>query len=406
MEKFSYKAYDQAGTIQHGEIDAVDWENAKIKLKNQGFIPVKINRIHKGSAVENWFSTKFRGGRKAGLADLELFSAEISLLLKNGIKIDKSLLTVKDRIKNRQLAGIVNEMYVNIRKGEHLSAAIQRYPEIFDSLYVNIIQVGEKTGNLAGAFSRIAQNLAFKKEINSKYRQALVYPLIILIVCLLSVFFIFNFIIPKFALIFNDVENIPVYTRMLLSLSDFVRTWQLAILAGCGMAVILLYRIRNKPWLQKAGDKVVLRLPLINRLCRVWEALRFSSAMASLLDSGVLLSEALELAVSAVGNRYLHQELQPVVAEVRQGNTLSSSLVKTGFMPENYEALLTAGEEAGTLTEIFAEIESRLKITFEDKVLAFVTLVEPLLIIVMGLMVGGVVIMMLLSMVSINDIGL
>ncbi len=406
MEKFSYRAYDQAGTIQHGEIDAVDWENAKIKLKKQGFIPVKIDKVNKGSAVEKWLNARFRGGRKASLADLELFSAEISLLLKNGIKIDKSLLTVKDRIKNRQLAGIVDEMYVNIRKGEHLSAAMQQYPDIFDSLYVNIIQVGEKTGNLAGAFSRIAQNLAFKKEINSKYRQALIYPLVILIVCLLSVFFIFNFIIPKFALIFTDVDNIPVYTRMLLSLSDFLRTWQLAMLAGIGIATMVLYRIRNKIWLRRIKDKIVLRIPLINNVCKVWEALRFSSAMASLLDSGVLLSEALELAVSAVGNRYLRQALQPVVAEVRQGNTLSSSLVKTGFMPENYEALLTAGEEAGTLTEIFSEIESRLKLTFENKVLAFVTLIEPLLIIVMGLMVGGVVIMMLLSMVSINDIGL
>jgi len=135
MEKFSYKAYDQAGTLQHGEIDAVDWENAMSRLKKQRFIPVKIDKIKKGSVVEEWFRTRFHGGRKASLADLELFSAEISLLLKNGIKIDKSLLTVKDRIQNRQLAGIVDEMYVNIRKGEHLSAAIQQYPDVFDSLY-------------------------------------------------------------------------------------------------------------------------------------------------------------------------------------------------------------------------------------------------------------------------------
>lgn len=401
MPTFIYKAYDVAGAVHEGEIPAVNTESARFKLKELGLIPVKIDKME---AASSRFMDFLQFERKPGLAEIEFLMSKISLLLKNGVKVDRAFEIAKKGIRKRKFRRIIDDVYEDIRKGTALSFSLEKHPDIFDPLCISIVRIGEATGHLAQAFSDISSNLSFRRSITSKTRQALVYPSIILAVCLISIFFIFNYIVPKFSVIFSGIEDLPVYTHMLLAVSAFFRKYQIILIIGCLLLTVLVSRWKKTAWFKRATDALVLKIPVVRHLCFTLENLRFTSALAILLRSGVVLSDALDYAVKSIGNIFLNKRLLVVRNEIRQGNKLSETMAKTGFLPDTFDGLLEVGEQTGNLSEVFFEMEKRLKTDYEDRVTGLITLVEPILIIIMGLVVGSVVVVMLLSMVSINDI--
>jgi type II secretory pathway component PulF len=401
MERFAYKAYDAAGALKLGEIAALDTESAKFKLKEQGLIPVTIKAIDERSArIQGLFKIR----RRPRLSDLEFFTSKMSILLKNGIKVDRAFDITRDGIQNETLREIIGNIHEEIRRGTPLSAALEKYPAVFEPLYTGIVRIGEATGNLAEAFSDMADTLSFQRSIITKTQQALLYPAVIFFVCLGAVFFVFNFIVPKFSVIFAGIEQLPLYTNLLLSVSAFFRTYQFVLLMGLVLVIFAIRRMRKEKWVKARQDALVLKIPVVKDLFVTLENLRFASALAILLRSGVVLSDALDHAVRSVGNLFLQKRLLMVRNDVRQGKKLSETMAKTSFLPNTFDGLLEVGEQTGNLSEIFHEIESRLKVMYENKIAAFLTLIEPIMIILMGLVVGSVVVVMLLSMVSISDI--
>lgn len=401
MERFAYKAYDAAGALKQGEITALDTESAKFKIKEQGLIPVTINSVDERSTrIKDLFKIR----RRPQLSDIEFFTSKMAILLKNGIKVDKALDLTQNGIHNETLREIIRNMYEDIRRGTPLSAALEKYPAVFEPLYTGIVRIGEASGNLAEAFSDMADTLSFQRSIIAKTQQALLYPAVIFFVCLGAIFFVFNFIVPKFSVIFSGIEQLPFYTSLLLSVSTFFQTYQLIILIGLVLLIYAAHRMKKKRWYKTRQDALVLRIPLVKDLFIILENLRFASALALLLKSGVVLSDALDHAFRSVGNVFLQRRLQIVRNEVRQGKKLSETMAKTGFLPNTFDGLLEVGEQTGNLSEVFHEIESRLKVMYENKIAAFLILIEPIMIILMGLVVGSIVVVMLLSMVSINEI--
>lgn len=401
MDSYVYKAFDSTGAVQEGEIPAVSFESARFKLKEKGFTPVSIKKKEKDAFS---YLSSFRFERNIGLADIEFVTSKISILLKNGVKADRAFELARNGISNSAFKKILEGIYEDIRKGIPLSEAIAKYPHIFDSLYVSIVKIGEATGKLSDVFSDIASGLSFKREVASKTRQAMAYPAVILFVCLASVFFIFNFIVPRFSVVFSGVRELPVYTEMLLSVSLFFQKYQWGLLTGSMALVFLFFRVKEKMWFKRSIDLLLIRIPVVNNLCITLENLRFTSALATLLRNGVVLSDALDYAVNAISNNVLKKRMVFLKNDVRQGVPLSEAMAKTGFFPDVFDGLVEVGEQTGNLAEIFQEMEVRLKSLYENRVSALITLVEPLMIIFMGLIVGAIVVVMLLSMVSINDI--
>lgn len=401
MEKFVYKAYDMAGAVKEGEIPAINTKSARFKIKELGLIPVKIDKIDKKSGR---FMDFIQYKRKPGFAEIEFITSKISLLLKNGIRIDRAFEITKKSITNRRLKKIIDEIYDDIRKGSPLFLSLEKHQDIFSPLYISIIRIGEATGHLSRSFSDISSNLSFQRNIISKTKQALIYPTIILFVCLISIFFIFNYIVPKFSVIFSGIEDLPVYTHVLLSVSGFFRKYQLLLVAGTFMLAVIAPRLIKQKWFKKAKDSLVLRLPVVSLLCYTLENLRFASSLAVLLKSSVVLSEALDYAEKSIGNIFLRKKLLFVKNEVRQGNSFSETMAKTGFLLDTFDGLLEVGEQTGNLGEVFLEMEKRLKTIYEDRITGLITLFEPLVIIIMGFIVGSIIVIMLLSIVSINDI--
>ena len=402
MEIFLYRAYDANGTIHEGKLQALSVEAAKIKLKDDGLIPVKITKNESSDFnIIEWL----KKARKPSSQEIEFFTSKVALLLKNGVKIDQALEIALKGLKSTKFQKIIEEIYAEMRKGTSLSECLRNYPEVFGPLYINVVKIGEATGRLALVFERIANNLKFQEAIKSKTRQALIYPMSVLIVSLLSILFIFDFIVPKFSVIFSDNQRLPDYTQLLLAVSKFVRNYQLhLLLILLGAFILAKHASAKNNTFRKIRDRLVLALPITKGLSLALENLRFSAAMSLLLQSGVALGEAIDLAIASISNTFLRQRLAAVKKEVRAGIRLSESMAKSGFLSSSFDGLLEVGEQTGNLGEIFHEMESRLQNEYENKVQALITLIEPLLIVVMGIIVGSIVIIMLLSIVSVTDV--
>ena len=401
MKNFVYTAYDGAGARHQGELSAINTESAKFKLKELGLIPVKIDHV---DTAANKVNELLQFNRRPRLSEVEFLTSQLSLLLKNGVKIDRALEIAKKGIRNNRLRKIVDEVCDDVRRGTPLSVSLEKNLDVFDLLYVSIVRIGEATGRLPDIFADLASNLNFRQKISVKTRQAMIYPSIIFIVCLLSVLFIFNFIVPKFTVLFSGMRDLPIYTDILLGVSDIFRKYQFIMLATIVGFSILIVQIRKKGRFRSLMDVVVLRVPITRQLCYTLENLRFTSSLAILLKSGVVLTEALDYAIKSIGNIFLRKQLMIVKDEIKQGKKFSAAMAKTGFLPDVFDGLMEVGEQTGNLSEVFSEMEKRLRSLYEERVTALITVIEPIMIIFMGLVVGSVVVVMLLSMVSISDI--
>jgi len=401
MKNFVYTAYDGAGARHQGELSAINTESAKFKLKELGLIPVKIDHV---DTAANKVNELLQFNRRPRLSEVEFLTSQLSLLLKNGVKIDRALEIAKKGIRNNRLRKIIGEVCDDVRRGTPLSVSLEKNLDVFDLLYVSIVRIGEATGRLPDIFADLASNLNFRQKISVKTRQAMIYPSIIFIVCLLSVLFIFNVIVPKFTVLFSGMRDLPIYTDILLGVSDIFRKYQFIMLAAIVGFSILIVRIRKKGRFRSLMDVVVLRVPITRQLCYTLENLRFTSSLAILLKSGVVLTEALDYAIKSIGNIFLRKQLMIVKDEIKQGKKFSAAMAKTGFLPDVFDGLMEVGEQTGNLSEVFSEMEKRLRSLYEERVTALITVIEPIMIIFMGLVVGSVVVVMLLSMVSISDI--
>jgi type II secretory pathway component PulF len=403
MNQYTYTAYDVAGAKHQGEISAVDLRSAQFKIKEMGLIPVKLDVL---SALQKSVSSRFQilARIKPGLSDVEFFSSQMAMLLKNGIRIDKALGTTVKTIRNVQFKRAAVQIHNEIRSGIALSRSLEKFPDIFDPMYISIASIGEATGKLAGAFEQIAANLSFRKNVRSKTRQALIYPSVIFMVCVLSIVFIFNFVVPKFEVLFSGMKTLPIYTELLLTISRFFTEYQWWLL-GVAIAVPIWVKQMNKIQTVKSlMDMLLINIPVVRYLSYSLENLRFVSSMAILLKSGILLVDALGYAIRSIGNVRVQKQLISARGEVKQGRKLSEALTRTGFLPEIYIGVIEVGEQTGNLTEIFSDMEARFKDDYENRLAAMITLLEPIMILVMGLIVGSVVVIMLLSIVSVNDL--
>jgi len=402
MQRFRYIAYDQSGARQEGEVSSLDAESARIKVKDQGLIPTSILPVKSNRNIAAWRNL-LPGGGRPGASDIEFLTAQMVILLKNGIKIDRALETASRSVANPKLKQIVNQLNGDVRSGQPLASALGRYADIFSPLYISVVAIGEATGRLAEAFSELAGNLAFHKEVTSKTRQALAYPAVILVVCILSVVFIFNFVVPRFETLFSRMANPPLATQILLHLSRLFQQMQWGLLIGVAAVPIVMQRLLKKAAFRNLIDTLLLNLPITRRLIYALENLRFVSSMSMLLQSGVLLVDALSFSIQSIGNRQIRRRLLSVRDGVKQGQPLSGTIAKTGFFPDVYTGVLEVGEQAGNLMAIFRDMEHRMRTAYEQQLTVLITLIEPVMIVVMGGIVGSIVVVMMLSIVSLQQ---
>ncbi len=402
MPAFSYKAYDNSGAVVEGEIEAQHLNGAIAQIKSEQLKPVSVTPLAENKATAfNLFSKS-----TVTIDDIEFITAELSLLLKSSVKIDKSLAVLASAKSTGPLADLLNALSSDVRHGLPLSEALAKHPKIFDKLYINLVKIGESSGNLTTVFAGLAKDLKYKKELRKKIIQAVTYPAVIFAVCIFSVLFIFNFVVPKLTVMFNDVAELPLYTQVLLSVSDWIQNYQLYLAAGICLLFVALKWSLQQGYFEHQFDEAMLRFPVLKSSITLIERIRFSSSMSLMLSSGVKLDQALVLSAGNIKNTVISRTLSTVNSKVRKGESISSSLQKSRLFSNLFISLLEVGEESGQMAPVFEEISSRSRDEFSTWTDRMTSLIEPIMILFMGGVVGSVVVVMLMSIVSVNDIGI
>lgn len=399
MALFRYEVFDSAGARSTGEIEASSLQQARTLLTKQGLLVKSVEEIKSQSSG---FSISFE---RITLADIEFLTSELSVLLDAGLKIDKGIELLRTSSKKPQLTVMLDKISKQMRSGKQLSEALSHFPEHFDPLYVNLVSIGEATGKLADVFKELSKDLSFKRELQQKVMQALTYPMVILIVCVISVLFIFNYVVPNMASLFAGQEDLPVYTSILLGSAAWLQKYQLLLGLGVIAVVGALLVFRKHPVLQQIKQQLNTKVPVIKSAVVLIERIRFNSGLSMMLNAGVALDQALQLASGNIRNTSLRQEILIALAKIKRGDQLSTSLRQTRLFPDFFASLLKVGEESGQLARIFNEIAQRSQREFSNWVTRVTALLEPLLIVVMGGIVGGVVVVMMLSITSVTDAG-
>ena len=400
MRIFVYQAYDNLGAKITGEIDAPDLEQAKVLLDGRDFMVVSVTEQTSLRQELGFLSRK-----RVSAKELEFLTSELSLLLNSGVTIDRGLAVIKRNSTSAPQASLVTALHDAVRSGESLSDAMLAEPEVFSPLYINLVKLGESSGTLPKIFSRLSEDIKFQSELRSKVIQALTYPAIIFLVCIMCIVFIFNYIVPQMSGIFQGVPEIPAYTAFLLGVSGWMIKYQWYMLLSFIVLVYLTIIGLEKSSSARRINNALLMLPAVKNVLVLVERIRFNTAIALMLESGILIDRCLEMAVDSVKNQAIQQELKIAKDRVKKGESLSKALRVSPLYPDFSLSLIEVGEESGELEPVFLELSSRARREFESWVDKMTSLLEPLLILVMGGIVGGVVVTMLLSIVSVNDVG-
>ena len=400
MALFSYKAYDNSGAKVEGQIEAKDKLAALSDLKKQNLLPSEVKVLADAKqSILNF-------NNKVTLSDLEFLTSELSLLLESGVRIDRGIDIIKRTKAKPALAKLLNSISANLKKGKSLSESVREHGDIFDPLYCNLIELGEASGNLSEIFAGLATDLKFRRDLQRKIISSLAYPLVIFFVCLLSIFFIFNFIIPKMSAMFTDVEALPWYTSMMLSTSEWMIKYQGFLVIGTIVSIFGLIAATKQPKFIKWWQGLSLKLPVVKTAVVTVERIRFNSGLAMMVKAGVQIDKAIGLSAGNIKNQILQREIVIAKNKTKGGSALTPALKQTSLYPDFFISLLEVGEESGNLARVFEEIANRSRQEFESWTERMTTLLEPLMILFMGGFVGGVVVVMLLSMVSINELGI
>jgi len=390
---FSYQAYNRTGKPEKGEISASSIAEAQLMLSEQGLLVLKVSEVKLNDRTS-----------RVKLGDIEQSTEQLAILLNNGLKIDKAL-TVLSRTNSKSGIGRVwKTILEEIKKGKSLSEAIEFRADIFSTLYCEMVKIGESTGNLPKVFTRLSENLRFQIALKNKVMQAISYPIFILLVCVSAIWAIFNFVVPSMSSMFESMEEVPSYTQFLLDVSNNVQQYQVHFLVLLAITAMSCFYMLSQYKTRQKFLSFLVKLPLIKGITTKSDRIRFATALQLTLESGVNLSSALKLASETVISVDLKHDLQIISQQVSAGSDLSSTLQAVKLYDDIALSLITVGEESGTLANSFREIASRSRDSFETWLMKFTALLEPLLILVMGGVVGSVVIIMLLSIVSINDV--
>lgn len=403
MPLFRYDGFDAAGGRVNGTLDAVSVEAALSELRARGVLPSSLVRAEHSA---DWRTALGVTKTSVGLGDLEFLTAELSLLLDSGVRIDRAIGILQRAGKSAAMSSLLNSLAVDLKGGRQLSEAAAKHPEVFDKLYVNLVALGEAGGRLPDVFRRLAEDLRFQRELRQKILSASTYPFVVAGVCVIALLFIFNFVVPNLESLFADATELPWYTAALLGASSFMRQWQWLLFGLLFVIGFFVWRYRTSTVVIDFFDQLLIDTPGLRDALAMVERIRFSSGLGLMLEADLPVDRALTLATGNIRHGLLRREMTTAVERVKRGEQLSKALRQTRLFPDYFASLLEVGEEGGELAKVFNEIARRSREAFSTWALRLTTLLEPLLILVMGLVVGGVVVIMMLSITSVTEVGL
>lgn len=401
MNDFAYKCVDVSGKNVAGVISAGDPREAKSKLKERGLLVLDLaQKSPAGKRV--WYF-----GKKINDEDLYNLAREFCILLGAGMKIDFALRTVIDSVTKPELREILSKILQDISSGKSVTQAFADTGK-FSPLMTATIHVGESVGDLKSAFDNFATYMRFQINFKNEIRNATTYPAFLLFASAITLLVIFKLIIPRFFSIFGEgsLGTLPLPAKMLYSISNALDVSSLYVLGGIAALFFILKRSGYLADFYSRAHASLIFLPLIGRLNLYLELSRFSFSMFSMLKSGIEFIKALRLSAGLIQNKHLRESIEPAIAQIREGKPIAAAFAQISLLPSMVPNMIKVGEESGNLREIFFEIHQMFDERFKNTVKRVLVLIEPVIITLMGLVVGFIVISLILTVMSASNIKL
>ena len=400
MTTYFFKAVASDGKVRTGTFPAENDRAVAKELRRQGLIPVYVGLEQKKS-----FELKLPSFGAAKRKDVLFFTQELATLLNAGVPLDRALSITTELTEKAQFRGVLLDVLRVVKGGRTLADSLGTHPEYFGDLFVNMVRAGEASGSLAIVFEQLSEFEKTRDELRSFIISSMIYPALLTLVGLSSIFLLMTFVVPRFASVFEQSRmQVPTPTRIMLETSRFVQSYAwIAVVAVIALIVThqtYIRTVEGRLW----WDTFRLRLPLLGESMRKAETARFARAMATLVANSVPLVQSIGIAGAILNNRKIAGALDAVIQGVKRGEGIAGPLRKTGQFPALAGHLLSVGEETGRLDKMFARMAEIYEEETRSSIKRFTSLFEPLVILVMGVMVGALILSLMMAITSINEV--
>ena len=399
MPEYRYQAKQGPEKLIEGVIEAASETAAIEKISQQGYVPVMIsleNKIKKEAAGP-------RSGAKADSQKVYLFSNSLARLLKSGVPVLKAVYFLALQEKDHEFRAVLETVERHIREGQTLSKAMSAFPRAFSPMVISVLRSGEMSGKMQEALIQLVEHFKKQREFSSKVRKALAYPIVLVTAGILSIFFVITFLVPKLQKVFMDMgQALPLPTRIVLGLGAMMQRYGLVFVAVLGFLVFFVPGFLKSRVGKYSTDAFKLKMPFVGDLIQKIEFARFSRMLSLCLASGIPFVNALHEVIPSVGNAVIRNKLEECRQIVENGGSFAQAIKKHEFFSSMAVNLIAVGEESGRIEETLVDIAEIYEQETDERLMVLTTLLEPLMILFIGGIIGFIVMAVLLPVFEIN----
>ncbi len=412
MPIFRYRAVNPAGEIAAGEYEAANEAEIVSRLRDQGLMPMSVAHATGSSLPADGATHQRRGAHRRWFESAKVtrdqllaITRELATLLRAGLPLDRALEILIGLAPTPAVTGLLQGVRDDVRGGKALSQALDDRPEVFSRFYVNIVRAGEAGGALGVVLQRLAETMERNKELRESVKSALVYPTILIGVAVASVALLLVWVVPQFETTFAQAgKALPLPTLVVVTLGKFFRAWWWAVAVGV-FVVVALYRRRGRiPSVRMVRDRRMLRMPLVGDLVAKLETARFARTLGTLLGNGVTLLAGLSIVRETLGNVVMAGALDGVIVRLREGKGFGRPLADTGLYPKLATQMILVGEESGRLEEMLGRVAEVYDREVQAAVKRFLAILEPVLILGLAVVIGGIVFSILMGVLGMSEL--
>jgi len=400
MPAYKFEALDAAGKSQSGLLEADNAKAARSQLRARQLVPLGVTAVSVANADGS--APRFRR-RVFGDTGLTVWTRQLAGLVGSGLPLERALTALADEAEDPRQRELVSHLKSEVNAGSAFARALATAPREFDEIYRAVVAAGEQSGALGAVLERLADDLEQRQALRAKVTGAMLYPAIVSMVAVVIVIVLMTYVVPQIAGVFTSSKRaLPPLTVAMLALSGFVRNWGWAVAVVLAALGGLFLLARRNPAFHESSDATLLRLPLVGRLARGYNAARFGGTLAMLAGAGVPILKALQAAAETLGNRAMRADALDALVQVREGAPLASALAGKKRFPGLLAMFARLGEQTGQLPVMLGRASAQLSAEVQRRALAAATILEPLLIVVMGLVVVLIMMAVLLPIMQLN----
>lgn len=404
MAAFEYKALDAKGKSKKGVIEGDNARQVRVRLKEQGLIPVEVNETRsKSNASKGGGAMTFKRG--ISTPDLALITRQLSTLVQSGMPLEQCLKAVSEQSEKPRIRNMLLSVRSKVTEGYTLADSLAEYPHIFDELFRSMVAAGEKSGHLDAVLERLADYAENRQKMRSKLQQAMIYPVVLVVFAIGIVAFLLAAVVPKIVGQFVQMgQDLPKSTQFLLDASAFIQYWGIEILVAIIVLTYLCRWLLSKPDIRLSWDRKVIHMPLIGKIARGLNTSRFARTLSICTSSAIPILEGMRVAVDVMSNQYVKQQVLLATDNVREGASLRRALEQTKLFPPMMLHMIASGEQSGELEGMLTRAADNQDANFESTVNIALGLFTPALIAAMAGMVLFIVLATLMPILEMNNL--